>query len=98
LRTITRGEVDPIKPDEHSMLDLVRSFVVKLDEPRRSTVYPFRLAGNHWELVELPAASAIATAPARAGRASRASIQRNAVRSSAIFDAASRTRSKQRSR
>jgi len=98
LRTITRGEVDPIKPDAHSMLDLVRSFVVKLDEKRRSTVYPFRLAGNHWELAELRAARAAAAAPARTRRSSRTSMQRNTARSSATSDAASRTRSKQRSR
>ena len=98
LRTITRGAVDPIKPDEHSMLDLVRSFVVKLDEKRRSTVYPVRLAGTHWELVELPAVRATATAPTRTRRSSRASMQRNSARPSATFDAASRTRSKQRGR
>jgi putative zinc finger/helix-turn-helix YgiT family protein len=96
LRTITRGEVDPIKPDEHSMLDLVRSFVVKLDEPRRSTVYLFRLTGNHWELAKHPSARAAAAAPARTRRSSRASMQRNSARSS--DDAASRTRNKQRSR
>ncbi len=98
LRTITRGEVDPIKPEEHSMLDLVRSFVVKLDEPRRSTVYPFRLTGNHWELAELSTAKAAAAAPARTRRAPRTSMQRNSARSSANADAASRVRSKQRSR
>jgi len=98
LRTITRGEVDPIKPDEHSMLDLVRSFVVKLDEPRRSTVYPFRLAGNHWELAELPAARAAAAAPARTRRSSRTSTQRNSALSSARHDATLRTRSKRRGR
>jgi len=98
LRTITRGEVDPIKPDEHSILDLVRSFVVKLDEKRRSSVYPFRLCGNHWELAELPVARAAAAAPARTRRSSRASMQRDGARSSASADGASRARSKQRGR
>jgi putative zinc finger/helix-turn-helix YgiT family protein len=57
LRTIAGGEVDPIDPDRQSMLDVVRSFVGKLDEQRGKTVYPFRLAGMQWELAELPAAA-----------------------------------------
>lgn len=62
LRTIVRGEVDPIDPDRQSMLDMVRSFIGKLDEQRRKTVYPFRIAGTQWELAELPAAATAVTA------------------------------------
>ncbi len=58
LRTIARGEADPVDPDRRSMLDVVRSFVGKLDEQRRKTVYPFRLAGTRWEPAELPASAA----------------------------------------
>jgi len=114
LRTIAHGEVDPIEPDQHSMLALVRDFAVKLDEQRRSTVYPFRIVGNHWELTELPAAAATAATakraladvatplparvPARTRRSSRASMQRDAVRSSATFGVPSKIHSKQRGR
>ena len=77
LRTIARGQVDPIEPDQHSMLDIVRSFVDKLDEQRRSTVYPFRLAGPHWELVTRPTRAG--AGPARTRRAPAASLQHNTV-------------------
>ena len=68
LRTIARGEVDPIDPAQQSMLDVVRSFVGKLDEHRRKVVYLFRLVGVHWELAELPT-SAAAAITGSAGRA-----------------------------
>lgn len=85
LRTIARGEVEPIDPDRQSMLEVVRSFVGKLDEQRRRTVYPFRLAGAEWELVELPspATAAVAgTARSAAHMAAASGTRRKQARSS----------------
>jgi putative zinc finger/helix-turn-helix YgiT family protein len=69
LRTIARGEAGPTDPDHRSMLEFVRG--VKLDEPRRSTVYPFRLAGTHWELAKLSAAVGTSAAAKRGAAPAR---------------------------
>jgi putative zinc finger/helix-turn-helix YgiT family protein len=80
LRTIARGQAGPTDPDHRSMLEFVRG--IKLDEPRRSTVYPFRLAGDHWELARFPAAAVTtaagtkrAGAPARTRRSSGSPVR-----------------------
>jgi putative zinc finger/helix-turn-helix YgiT family protein len=67
LRTIVGGDAEGLGRKEHTVLDLVREIATKLDEKRRSTVYPFRFVDDRWEVVELERAGL--RQPVRSARA-----------------------------